>query len=142
MKKYLLGFCVLLIPVVAFAQAAPAVDSDNVFATALLQSLGGMKGLSTLGIVALAVQLLMKFMDTSLFAKLVSPKLADYKLPVVSLLSIVSGVVALMTKDNLPLGMALLHSMTLSSAMVFANQWIKFLIPSSSAPAAPPVANS
>ena len=124
MIKRIFLFVVLLLPVVVLAQTV--ADPNQEFMEYLIKSLGGTKGMTTLGIIALVVQLLMKFLETSWFNKLVPLKVLSWKLPAVSLLTIISGVLALVIRDGMSWSAALLHSTTLSAGMVFAHQWLSW----------------
>jgi len=86
---------------------------------ALLASLGGLKGMGVLGIVAVVVQGLMLFFRTPLadFA-------GKWKLTIVLGLSLVGGVVGLVATGMAWLP-ALLHSTTLAAAQVFIHQLVK-----------------
>lgn len=112
----------------AFAQVIPTIpvpppvlvpaDPNQEFLSLLIQSIGGLKGMGTLGIVGVAIQLLLKLANTS-WIKLDG----GVKLAIVSGLGLVGGVVALMSPPNLlTLGAALVHSATLTAFMVFFNQ--------------------
>lgn len=128
MKKFLpvLLFALFSLPIMVLAQDTPPVDPNQDFIALLIQSIGGLKGMSTLAIVGLAVQLLIKLSSTT-WIKLEG----SVKLLIVSGLGIVGGVVALMLPPNgLTFGAAMVHSLTLTSLMVFLNQiYQKFLAP-------------
>lgn len=101
-----------------FASVEDVVDT-NVFLMELIKSLGGIKGASGLAIAALVTQLIMKALQTPLAAMM-----GKYRLLVVALLSLVSGVLALMV-SGVTLPMALLHSTTLTAVQVFVHQILK-----------------
>lgn len=115
------GACV--IASVALAQASPAslpVDLSTGEALELLiKSIGGLKGAGALAIVAFCVQAVMLFFRTPLadFA-------GKWKLLIVSLLSLVGGVLALKLTGLDWLG-SLVHSSTLTAVTVFGNQVLK-----------------
>lgn len=117
-------FCTVLVSLIfspLFAQVAGDVLSEpsSVEIMAFLAALGGLKGASSLAIAAAAVQAIMLLLRSSLgsFA-------GKFKLLIVLLLSVVSGVIALKL-NGVELGAALLHSSTMASFQVFANQVYK-----------------
>ncbi len=125
----------LMIPLFAYAQeaVAPAVaavattaDPNVQFLQMLLASLGGLKGASTLAIVGAVIQMLLQFIDlpwaTGVFGKMFSDWQGHKKLLTVSFLTLVGGVVSLVSLNHLSWGAALVHSTTLTAFMVFANQ--------------------
>lgn len=116
-------FAVFMISVSSFAQEV--VIPTNDFIMMLLESIGGMKGASTLAIVFAVVQILLKFLNTELFGKWFKDMKGSTKLTIVLALTMISGVLSLMTVGGLTLGAALLHSTTLASFSVLANQLYK-----------------
>lgn len=119
MKKYIPALVLIsALPILAFAQDVPPVDPNADFLQLLLSSLGGIKGMSTLGIVGLAVQLLIKLANTTWI------KIDGHiKLLIVSALGIGGGMVSLMMPPtNMTVMAALVHSTTLTAFMVFFNQ--------------------
>ena len=104
-----------------FAQIAGDVmaEPSSVEIMAFLSALGGIKGAGALGIAAMAVQGLML-----LFRSKLGSFAGKFKLLLVLLLSLVSGVIAL-KMHGVDLGAALLHSSTMASFQVFANQVYK-----------------
>lgn len=130
--KWFLGTIVICslvcFPICALADVQ-VLDPTQEFISLLLQSLGGMKGLSTIAVVGLVVQLLLKLLDLPLLGKFFSESKGWLKLVIVSGLTMVSGVVGLCVHDGLSLGAALIHSTTLTAFMVFANQiWQHFVV--------------
>jgi hypothetical protein len=109
-------------PAFAFAQEAaslPALPSDLPVTDALqllVQSLGGIKGLSVLGIVGVVVQGLMLFLRTPLanFA-------GKFRLLILAALTVPAGIIALL-QAGLPVQLALIHSSVLTAVMVFVHQ--------------------
>lgn len=129
-------FSVLMLT--AFQVMAQATDlpvvPDAEFFSYLIQSLGGLSGASTLAIVGIVVQVLIKLMSTPMLGKLFTTLSGAWKLTIVSVLSLAGGVVTLMTANGLTIGAALMHSATLTAFMVLFNQVYKqFFAP------APPV---
>jgi hypothetical protein len=121
-------FLVFLIPLMLFAQdLVVPVSSNEDFIGLLLQSLGGLKGASSLAIAGIVVQLLMKFVGTPWADKLFA-NAGPWKLIIVALLSYLSGVVGLMASAGLSFGAAALHSSVLAAFMVFLNQVYKQFI--------------
>ena len=119
---------IVMMGCLALAQIAdpvipPVTDTD--FIGFLIQSLGGLKGASTLAIVAIVVQILIKFLGTDLFGKVFKNVSGAVKLLIVTGLSLVAGVVGLMSVEGLTIGAALVHSTTMTAFMVFANQLYK-----------------
>lgn len=119
MKKYLPALFILsAFSYMVFAQDPVPVDPNQEFLALLIASIGGMKGMSTLGIVGVAIQLLIKLANTT-WIKIDGA----VKLLIVSALGLGGGVVALMLPPNsLTIGAALIHSATLTAFMVFFNQ--------------------
>lgn len=113
------------LPMLAFGQEAVDLSKElpiQDFVMSLVESIGGFKGASSLAIAAAVVQLVMKFFRTSLasFA-------GKYKLVIVYLLSVVSGVMS-MKLAGVDLFAAFLHSNTLAAIQVFGNQVYKQFI--------------
>jgi hypothetical protein len=129
--KYLSILCVYLFSVVAFGQevAAPAIQpvadlSQNIevqdFLSFLVQSMGGLKGASSLAIVAMIVQGLVMVMRLKFADKFVH----GYKLLIVYGLSMVGGVLTLMSQ-GIDLQAALIHANSMAAYQVFFHQVIK-----------------
>lgn len=138
--KYLMAlFMFFFFPLVAIAQEvvapAPATGSPLIdqhtseFLKLLIDSLGGLKGASSLAIAGVVVQLLIKAMNLPAVGKLFSEAQGWLKLLIVTGLSLVAGVIGLMTAGGLTLGAALVHSTTLAALMVFGNQLIQHFFP-------------
>lgn len=108
----------LLLPVLAFAQDQV---SDLEFLQGLLSFIGGLKGAGTLAIVAGVVQLVMQLLKTPFLSKLLPSISGATKLLIVSGLSVVGGLLVLMS-DGQSFLAALMHSTTLAALQVFANQ--------------------
>lgn len=122
----------------AFAQTAdptiPVPISTNDFILYVLGQISSLKGASTIGIVLVAVQILMKLLATPILSKL---NMTDgVKLLLVSFFTMVSGVTALMQGPTaMTLGAALFSSAGLTFATVFFHQiYVQFF--QKSAPAA------
>jgi len=127
--KFFAVLCVLLFSVVGFAQeAATLVMSPDLTQTVevqdflkfLVESLGGVKGASSLAIIALVVQAVLL---------LVRMKFADkvtkgYKLIIVYSLSMIGGILALMSQ-GVDLQTALFHANSLAAYQVLFHQAIK-----------------
>lgn len=113
-------FVLSFVSLVVFGQDLPEVTQAEV--AALFQSIGGLKGAGTLGVVAFVVQALM-LGARSFLAGL----LGKYKLLVVLLLTMVGGVLGLLTQ-GVELGAALVHSSTLAAAQVLLHQVYKEFI--------------
>jgi hypothetical protein len=138
MKK-LLACLAFIVPALVLAQVAatgspvipvvPVVDPNLDFLQLLLKSLGGLKGAGLLASVGVVVQVLLKFLDLPLAEKLFGKAFSDWdahiKLCVVTLLTLLGGVVTLMTQSGLSLVAALVHSSTLTMAMVFGNEVVQ-----------------
>lgn len=137
MKKIFALVMFLLLPLLCFAQDAappstgsPLIDQNTSdFLKYLIDSLGGMKGASALVIAGVVVQALLKAMSLPIVGKWFSEAQGWLKLTVVSGLTLVSGVIGLMTAGGLTLGAALVHSTTLAALMVFGNQIIQHFFP-------------
>ena len=132
MKKWFLMIAVIfgftMTSLVAFAQEVlPEVPTQD-FISFLIQSLGGLKGAGTLAIVAAVVQILIMFLKTPLFGQLFKNVSGSIKLLIVTALSLVGGVVGLMSVEGLTIGAALVHSTTLTAFTVLAHQLYKQFI--------------
>ena len=134
--RYIIGI-ILVFPLLAVceevAKEAVAVVADpgkvavagDKFFEFLLKSIGGFKGLKALGIVGLVSQIAMRALQTPLIGKWAG----KWKLLSIYGLSLIGGIVALMTAGKLTLWPALLHSNTLAMAQVFGHQAYKqFLV--------------
>lgn len=139
MKKFIPALILFgAFPLIVMAQVVTPpplpVDPNKEFVDLLFQSLGGLKGASTLVIIGMAIQLLLKLANTT-WIKLD----ASIKLLVVTGLGVVGGVVGLMVPPNsLPIGAALIHATTLTAFMVFLNQiYQRFLAPQPAVSAPP-----
>lgn len=101
------------------------VVSDTDFLGHLLQSVGQFKGATTLVIVGLAVQILIKFLGTELFGRLFKKVTGATKLTIYLSLSLIGGVSGLMLTADLTFGAALVHSSTLAAFGLLLNQIYK-----------------
>ena len=123
-KKYI-GFIILMLltlPMIAFAQETVGAVSEIDALSFLIQSIGGMKGASTLAIVGTIVQVVMKALQTPL----ISNWAGKWKLLLVAGLNMVGGVVALLlTQPEIGIWGALLHSSMLAAISVFGHQVMK-----------------
>jgi len=96
-------------------------DVSNVdFLEFFLKSIGGAQGASALAIVALVVQVLMKFVATPWANRLLVGK-GETKLAIVLLLTYIGGLTALII-SGLTFGAAFLHSTSLSALLVLLNE--------------------
>lgn len=127
-KLWLFAFMIFaLFSVMALAQVGvdpsvpPATNED--FLALLIQSIGGVKSLGSLAVVALAVQVVMKFLGTPWADKLFE-KSGAVKLLLIALFTLVGGVTTLMM-SGLTLGAALVHSTSLTAIMVLFHQIYK-----------------
>jgi len=109
----------LLLPFAVFAQAGEITDLE--FLQNLLSFVGGLKGAGTMAAVAGGVQIVMQLLKTGFFSKLVPKLNGTKKILIVSGLTLVGGVLALMSSGQ-ELVASLLHSTTLAALQVFANQ--------------------
>lgn len=128
-------FLALLFPaVMVYAQGAslPVDLPADVALQEFLQSLGGFKGASALGIALLVVQAVMYFFRTSLasFA-------GKWRLAIVAGLSLVAGTMALFA-SGVPWQMALMHANTLGAFNVFLNQMFKQFVQKADEAPTPP----
>lgn len=121
MKRILAVLLVFLLPMLAFAQDAVPTEE---FLKALIASIGGMKGASHLAIAGVVVQLLIMLLKTPLMGSVFKKIGGQWKLTVVSGLSLIAGVISLKL-SGVELGAALIHSTTLTAFMVFANELYK-----------------
>lgn len=127
--KHVIGLLVMgffmIVGGFAMAQAAAPIpvcsDSMDFFAC-LGASVGSFNGASTLLIVALVVQLLIKLMNSSLLDNIFGQLDGWLKLTIVSGLTIVSSVVGLMYSSGMSFLSALTSGAVLTALMVFANQ--------------------
>lgn len=110
-------------PLLVLAQ--DEVISNDEFVSFLLASIGGAKGLSTLALVGVSIQIIIKFLQTEIVDNWFSKKSGKIKLVIVTGMSVIGGVLSLMTVEGLSFSAAALHSSTLAAAMVFIHQVIK-----------------
>lgn len=127
---FLAPLCLHAQEVIATATPAPTgsplIDQHtSEFLKYLVDSLGGLKGASSLVIAGAVVQALIKAMSLPAVGKWFTETQGHIKLLIVTGLTLVSGVIGLMTAGGLTLGAALVHSTTLAALMVFANQIIQ-----------------
>ena len=104
------------------------VITNDEFIKFLIQSIGGISGASTLVIVGIVVQVLMKFLSAPISGNLLGALNGNLKLLVVSGLSLVGGTVGLMSIEGLSFLSALVHSTTLNALLVFGHQIYKHFI--------------
>jgi len=128
--KLFLTFLIMALfaPFIVLAQdvLVPIVTNEQ-FLISLVASIGGATGLKTMGIVALAVQVLMKFLGTP-WADSLMKNNGQWKLTAYLVFTLVGGVVGLMV-SGLSFGAAFVHSGTLAALGVLANQLYKqFLV--------------
>lgn len=118
-------FAILFCPVIVFGQEIQPIATED-FVKLLFESMGGLKGASTLAVVAVGVQLLMKFLATPIGGNVLNMVPGKIKLLIFSTLSLVGGVLGLMT-SGLGFSAAILHSTTITALGVFAHQvWKQF----------------
>lgn len=122
-KKLGWTLCLVLLPMTVFAQELSQI-TDLEFLQNFLSFVGGLKGAGALASVAAGVQLVMKLIQTPFFAKMLPKITSAQKLLMVTGLSVVGGVLALMSTGSTLL-QALLHSTTLAALQVFGNQLFK-----------------
>jgi len=126
MKFLVTIFALAFFSAFAFGQATPPVEVPTAdFLAFLFQSLGGVKGMSTLAIVGVVVQILIMFLKTPIASSIFVKLGGFWKLALVLTLTLVGGVLGLMSASGLSLGAALVHSTTLSAFMVLANEVYK-----------------
>jgi hypothetical protein len=120
-------FLVMIVSVVAFAELVEPTPEE--WGAILVQVTGNQ--LSVLAIVAAVVQVLMLLLRT---------RLGEYtgkvRLVLVSLMSVIGGVLALKAK-GMEWGSALVHSSVLAAAQVFLYDLFKYLKPDQVVPAEP-----
>lgn len=128
MKKILLLLCMMFLSFAALGQEVVAMPTED-FIKLFLESLGGIKGASTLAIVAIALKLLFAFLHSEIAGKFGFMRKMNSGLKLFLILSIsyVSGVVGLMS-SGLSLGAALIHSTSMSALIVVLNQAYKKFI--------------
>lgn len=112
-----------------FAQEVVELPMDQ-FLSDLIASLGGFKGASAMGIVAIVVQLLMKLSKTKL-----GEYAGRYKLLVVYGLTVVAGVLSLMTAGHLSFMAALIHANSLAAFQVLGHEVVDQFIRKKDEPA-------
>jgi len=103
-----------------------AVDVINVenYLRLLIDSMGGLKGASTLGIIAVVVQILMATLKLDVLQDKLPKLVGKYKFLFVYALTSISAVVAL-RMQGIDMLSALLHSNTLATYQVFMHQAMK-----------------
>lgn len=118
---FMLLFC---LSAIAQDSPLPPEMADQDFVSLLFASLGGMGGMSALGIAALVTQLVAKFLNTQLMGKLWAKIPGIWKIVTVVLLTAAGGVLG-MVHQGVSWGAALIHSSVISALMITANQIYK-----------------
>jgi len=117
---------VMFLTVQSYAQEVASAVSNEDFLKLLIESIGGAKGASTLGILFLVVKLVLAFFDTPLYEQLFGSKLkGPMKLTIVLGLSFLSSLLTQVYLNNLSWGAAIIHSGTFSMLVAFSNQIYK-----------------
>lgn len=98
MKALVLFMMAVLTTMFAFAQEA--VNPDISFLQGLLDLIGGSKGMTTVAIVLVVVQLLIKFLDTSFFNKLFSKLTGSMKMLISQALVVILSIVTLISQGT------------------------------------------
>ncbi len=112
--------------------------TNEAFLKLLLESIGGMKGAGALGLAFIVSKLLIALFKTKFVDGFFNKIDGAWKLTVVLVLSLASGVLGL-SVAGVPIAAALIHSATLSSFMVLVNQIYKqFFAKEERAPQIPP----
>jgi len=120
MKMFsLLVLSLLVFSSVVFAQEVDVASYSDFF-TFLFKSIGDFKGASTLGIIVIASQILLKF-GQSQFGEL----LGKYKLLFISLFTTIGTLVGLMVAGNIAFLPALLSGAGLTAFQVLGHQVYK-----------------
>ena len=101
------------------------VEETLGFIQVVIEQIGGIKGASAFVIAGVVTEILIKFLDTSLFGKLFSSFKGKYKLVTVMFLSYVSGVLSLVNVGGQSIIEALIHSTSLTALLVLINQIYK-----------------
>ena len=114
-----------VISMVAFGQVMEPPMPPSDFFEILIKSLGGIKGASKLAIAGIVVKVLLAFANSQLFGKAFSKVKGSMKLIIVLALSLVAGVIALMSEQGMDLSTAMMHSTTMSAFLVLVNQLYK-----------------
>lgn len=122
--KFLVAMFLFVISMVTFGQVIEPPMPPSDFFEILIQSLGGLKGASKLAIAGIVVKVLLAFANSELFGKAFSKIKGSMKLIIVLALSLVAGVIALMS-EGMELSAALMHSTTMSAFLVLVNQIYK-----------------
>ena len=115
----------LMLMLSALALASDVVPIPNEeYIKLLIESLGGLKGATALGIAGIVVKVLLATFNSELLGKQMDKLTGKYKLLLVTLLSLVGGIVALVS-TGMPVLTALVHSSILPMFAVFVNQVYK-----------------
>lgn len=115
---FLIGSLILM--PFGFAEVVVPEVSNVDFLEFFLKSIGGAQGASALAILALLVQVFMKFIGTPWANNLLSGK-GETKLMLVLGLTYIGGITTLMV-GGLTFGAAFLHSTSLSALLVLLNE--------------------
>jgi hypothetical protein len=126
-KTAILSFITIMVlaPLLAFGQEAVAA-TDMGLIQKVMEILASYKTLPQLALAAAIVQLLLYFFNTPIFGKLFSKLDGGVKLIIVTLLSIIAGLLTAKI-SGVPLADAFLSSANLAALQVFAHQ-IYFLL--------------
>lgn len=119
MKKYIGFVTAFVLTTVVLAQDATVPASD--FIADLIKAITSSKGLSTMAIVAVVVQLLIKFMNTDWANSLFKSLSGAMKLVVVHGLTLIASVVGMMLQGSTLL-QALSSGVILTALMVYGNE--------------------
>lgn len=103
------------------------VDPNLTFLQLLLKSIGDAKGATTLAIVGIVIQLLLKLLDLPMLGNFFSGARGNIKLLIVGFLTFALTPITLVQTLSLDWGAALTHTATLTAFMVLFNQiYIQF----------------
>jgi membrane associated rhomboid family serine protease len=119
---------ILILPAISLCQSENLEENINLqnYLKLLFDSLGGIKGASTLATIAIIVQILMQTLRLNCIQTKLPKILGKHKFLIVYLLSTISGILALKLQGIDWLS-SLLHSNTLAAYQVLIHQAIKQL---------------
>lgn len=117
---------VVVMSVATYAQEVASAVSNEDFIKLLVESIGGVKGASTLGVLFIVVKLILSFFDTPMFESFFGSKIkGPMKLTIVLGLSFLSSLLTQVYVNQLSWGAAIIHSGTFSMLVAFSNQVYK-----------------
>lgn len=125
MKK-IIFITTLLLPIISLAQSTnleQTIDLEN-YLQFLIQSLGGLKGASSLASIAIITQIIMQTLRLPFVQSKLPPLMGKHKFTIIYLLSTITGILTLKIQ-GLGWLTSLIHSNTLAAYQILIHQAFK-----------------